>query len=182
MGWVVQEFGGTRIVSHSGTVPDFGGFMALVPALKIGIVLLFNANHAMMKLTLDDLGLSTARRLTGENPSPSWLEKAPWAMRGLLLIPVLQIAGVLSTQRLIRRWSKNPALRPSRGRMWWQHILLPLIPNLLAALTLVPVLGNLRGWIRLFMPDFSWIAWICGGFAVIWSFLRTGLILREIRK
>jgi hypothetical protein len=32
------------------------------------------------------------------------------------------------------------------------------------------------------MPDFSWIALICGSFAGIWSFLRTGLILRTLRK
>jgi len=32
------------------------------------------------------------------------------------------------------------------------------------------------------MPDFSWIAWICGSFAVIWIFLRTGLMLKALRK
>jgi CubicO group peptidase (beta-lactamase class C family) len=181
MGWVDQKFGETRIVSHSGTVPDFGAFMALVPEQKKGIVLLFNANHAMMKMTLDDVGLSAARRLSGETPSPSWLGAAPWAMRGLLLIPLLQIAGVLGTLRLIRRWGADPERRPSRGRMWRQHILLPLIPNLLAALTLVPVMSKMRGWVRLFMPDFSWIAWISGGFAIVWAFLRTGLILQSLR-
>jgi hypothetical protein len=54
MGWVSQETGESRIVWHSGIVPDFGAFMALVPEQKKGMVLLFNANHAMMKMTLDD--------------------------------------------------------------------------------------------------------------------------------
>jgi CubicO group peptidase (beta-lactamase class C family) len=182
MGWITQEFGETRIVSHSGTVPDYAAFMALIPEQRKGIALLYNANHAMMKMTLDDVGLSAARRLAGETPSPSWLGTAPWAMRGMLLIPLLQIAGVLATLRLLHGWRTDPALRPSRGRMWVQHILLPLIPNLLAALTLVPVMSKMRGWVRLFMPDFSWIAWISGGFAIIWAFLRTGLILRALRK
>jgi CubicO group peptidase (beta-lactamase class C family) len=181
MGWVDQKFGENRIVSHGGTVPDFGAFMALLPEQKKGIVLLFNANHAMMKMTLDDVGLSAARRLTGETPSPSWLGAAPWAMRGLLLIPLLQIAGVLATLRLLHGWRADPTLRPTRGRMWGQHILLPLIPNLLAALSLVPVMSKMRGWVRLFMPDFSWIAWISGGFAVIWAFLRTVLIVRVLQ-
>jgi CubicO group peptidase (beta-lactamase class C family) len=182
MGWVSQEIGGTRIVSHSGTVPDFSAFMALVPEQKKGIILLCNANHVMMKLTLDELGLDAAKLLAGKRPSPSMLDAAPWAMRGLLLIPILQVAGVAATLGRLRRWQRDPASHPSRGRMWRQHILFPLIPNLLAALTLVPVLGKLRGWIRLFMPDFSYIAPICGSFALVWGFLRTGLILRALRK
>jgi len=153
-----------------------------VPEQKKGIILLFNANHAMMKLTLDEMGLGAAQLLAGERPSPSVLDAAPWAMRSMLLIPILQIAGVAATLGWLHRWQADPEHRPSQGRMWRQHILLPLIPNLLAALTLVPVLGKTRGWIRLFMPDFSWIAPICGSFALVWSFLRTGLILQALRK
>jgi len=182
MGWVSQGAGRSRIVSHSGTVPDFGAFMALVPEQRKSIILLCNANHAMMKLTLDEVGLDAAKLLAGESPTPSVLDAAPWVMRAMLLIPTLQVAGVLSTLGWLRRWQREPATRPSRGRMWRQHILLPLIPNLLAALTLIPMLGKLRGWIRLFMPDFSYLAPICGGFALVWSFLRTGLILRALRK
>jgi CubicO group peptidase (beta-lactamase class C family) len=182
MGWVSQESGNSRIVSHSGIVPDFGAFMALEPEQKKGIVLLFNANHAMMKMTLDELGMGAAQRLAGVHPSPLRFGAAPWAMRLMLLIPVLQIAGVLATLRLVRRWRADPALRPGRRRMWGQHILLPLIPNLLAALALVPMLGKMRGWLRLFMPDFSWVAWVCGSFAGFWAIVRTRLILQALRK
>jgi hypothetical protein len=41
--------------------------------------------------------------------------------------------------------------------------------------------SNLRGFLLLFMPDLSWLALISGGFALVWSFLRTGLILRALR-
>lgn len=181
MGWVSQGSGETTIISHSGTVPDFGAFMALIPDQRKGIVLFFNANHAMMKMTLDEVGMAVAQRLAGKPPSPQIFGSAPWAMRTMLLIPVLQIAGVISTLRQLQRWRLEPECRPSRERMWYRHILLPLIPNLLAALTLVPVLGRMRGWISLFMPDFSWIARVCGGFAVIWAPLRTGLVLRAMR-
>ena len=127
-------------------------------------------------------GLSTAQRLAGELPSPHQFDALPWAMRSLPLIPILQIAGVFATLRLLRSWRQDPALQPSRGRMWGQHILLPLISNLLAALMLVPMLGKMRGFVKNFMPDFSWIALVCGSFAGIWAFLRTGLILRALRK
>ena len=183
MGWVSQETGESRIVSHSGIVPDFGVFMALVPEQKKGMVLLVNANHAMMKMTLDEVGMGAAQRLAGEIPSPPRFSAAPWAMRGMLLIPVLQIAGVAATLRLLRRWRADPALRPSYGRMWRQHILLPLIPNLIPVASGLALLGSkMRGFMRLFMPDLSWLAMISGGFALVWSFLRTELMLGALKK
>ena len=182
MGWISQGTGKTRIVSHSGIVPDFGAFMALIPEQKRGIVLLFNANHALMKMTLDEVGMGAAQQLAGERRTRTIFGALHLGMRGLLLIPILQMAGVISTLQLLKRWRQDLSFRPSRGRMWGQHILIPLVPNLLFGLTLLPMLGKMRGWIRLFMPDFAWIAWISGGFAWIWAILRTGLVLRAMRR
>jgi CubicO group peptidase (beta-lactamase class C family) len=182
MGWISQEAGESRIVWHSGIVPDFGAFMALVPEQKKGMLILYNANHAMMKMTYDEVWMGAAQQLAGERPTRPIFGALPWAMRAMLLIPVLQVVGVAATLRMILRWRVGPEHRLSCGRMWRQHILLPLIPNLLVALTLLPMLSKMRGWVRLFMPDFSWIAMICGSFAGIWGFLRSGLILRTLRK
>lgn len=182
MGWMSQRTGSSEIVWHSGIVPDFGAFMGIVPSQKKGIVLLFNANHAMTKLTFDEFGLGAAERLAGEIPTPTRFGFAPWAMRSLLLIPIFQIAGVIFTFRQISRWHANPVCRPTSKGLWWRHILLPLIPNLLAAFPLIPMAGKMRGFISLFMPDYSWIALISGSFAGFWSFLRTVLILGALRK
>jgi hypothetical protein len=182
MGWISQGAGESRIVSHSGIVPDFGAFMALVPEQKKGMVLLVNANHVMTKMTYDEVGIGAAQRLAGLAPTPTRFGALPGAMRGLLLIPLLQIVSVAATLRLLRRWRQVPERRPSGRRVWGQHILLPLIPNLLVALTLIPMLSKMRGFLLLFMPDYSWIAMICGSLALVWSFLRTGLVLRALRK
>jgi CubicO group peptidase (beta-lactamase class C family) len=182
MGWICTVTGDSHIVSHSGIVPDFGAFAGLVPEQKKGIVLLFNANHAMIKMTLDEFCMGATERLAGETPSKTLFDIGPWLMRGMSLIPVLQVAGVILTLRRLHHWQKDSQSRPSGGLLWTQHILLPTIPNLLLSLTLVPVLGKMRGWMLLFMPDFAWIAQICGGFAGMWSILRTGLLLRTIRK
>jgi CubicO group peptidase (beta-lactamase class C family) len=182
MGWISEGTGESRIVSHSGIVPDFGAFMALVPEQRKGIVLLFNANHAMMKMTFDEVGTGAAQRLAGESPAPLRSSATLWMMRAMLLIPIIQILGVVATLLLLRRWHQNPECRPSGGRMWRQHILLPLIPNLLTVLTLIPMLSKLRGFMKLFAPDYSWIATVCGSFALVWSFLRTGLALRTLRN
>jgi CubicO group peptidase (beta-lactamase class C family) len=183
MGWFVEEIGQTKIIWHSGTVPDFFSHMAILPDHKKGLVLLVNANHVMTNVALMEVGTGVATLLAGEQPAPSPFGVIPWAQRGLLLIPLLQIVGVVATLRRLRRWRRDPERRPSRRRLWGQHILLPLIPNLsLVAIPVFLLARRMLGFMLLFMPDFSWIALICGGFAGTWTFLRTGLILRTLRK
>jgi CubicO group peptidase (beta-lactamase class C family) len=183
MGWISLKTGESRIVWHSGTLPDFFAFMALLPEQNKGMVLLVNANHVIMdKLPLTEVGLGAAQRLAGQPPAPARFGAVTWVLRGLLLIPVLQIVGVATTLQLLRRWREDPQRRPSGFRKWVLHLLLPLIPNLSVALTLIPMLGKMRGFLILYVPDFSWIALICGGFAGIWAFLRTSLILWTLRR
>jgi CubicO group peptidase (beta-lactamase class C family) len=183
MGWYVGKLGRTKLVSHGGTLPNFGSHMALLPEQRKGVVLLFNACHHWMNPVLADLGNRVAALLAGEQPHPlPFFYTVPWALRGQLLIPALQIVGVAATLRLLRRWRQDPMSRPSGGRMWGLHILLPLIPNLLVALTLIPMLGRMRGYLKLYWPDYSWTAIVCGSFALVWSFLRTGLVLGALRK
>jgi len=183
MGWFVDKIGQTKIAFHGGTLPDFGAHMALLPEQKKGVVLLFNACQHWMNPVLADLGNGVAALLAGDQPAPlPFFYVIPWALRAQLLIPALQIAGVAATLRLLRRWRQDPMSRPSGGRKWGLHILLPLIPNLLVALTLKPMLGKRRGYLMLYMPDYSLIAMVCGSFAAIWAFLRTGLILRTLGR
>ena len=183
MGWFVSKIGRTKVVSHGGNVPDFSSYIALLPEQKKGVVLLVNADHYGLPMVLPEVGDGVAALLAGEQPPPIRLGFVPWVMRALPLIPLLQIAGVAATLRLLRRWRRDPALRPGRGRMWGLHILLPLIPNL----SLVAVLAYLRAggllrYLHLYNPDVSWIARICGAFAGIWAILRTGLMLGTLRK
>ncbi len=183
MGWYVDKIGGTKLVWHGGTLPDFASHMALLPEQNKGVVLLFNACHYWMNPVLADLGNGVAAQLAGEQPAPlPFFHIVPWALRGQLLIPALQIVGVAVTLRRLRRWHQDPMSRPSGGRMWGLHVLLPLIPNLLVALTLLPMLGKMRTYLMLYWPDYSWTAIVCGSFALVWSFLRTGLVLGALRR
>jgi hypothetical protein len=139
MGWFVEKHDQTTILSHTGTVPDFFAFMALLPEQDKGMVLLINANHAIMdKLSLSSVGMDAAQLLAGETPKPTRVGATPWVLRGLLLIPILQFLSVVMTLRRIRRWQVEPDSRPSNERKWVRHILLPLIPNL--AMLALPLL------------------------------------------
>jgi CubicO group peptidase (beta-lactamase class C family) len=183
MGWFDMDIGKEKTFSHGGNLPDFSAFMALLPEQKKGVVLLFNADPYGLPPVTEEVGMGVTALLTGQQPSPTRLGFLPWMMRCLPLIPLLQVAGALATLRRLRYWRRDPALRPSPGRSWGQHILLPLIPNL----SLAAVLAYLRSsglirFLNLFMPDLAWIARISGGFAGMWTLLRTGLILGALRK
>ncbi len=91
-----------------------------------------------------------------------------------------QAAEVAGTLRAVRRWRHDPSLRPSRGRLWGRHILLPLVANL--SLAAMPLWLRAKGWLpymRLFSPDVAWTALLGGGLAGLWGVLRTGLMLRQ---
>lgn len=185
MGWFVGTIGQMKLVWHSGTLPAFFGYMALLPERKKGLVLLFNADQHWMNPVLTMVGAGAVALLAGEQPQPApfpIMDLIPWLLRGQLLIPAVQIAGVATTLGQLRRWRADPASRPSGRRAWGLHILLPLISNLLVALSLRPMLGKRRDYLKLYMPDYSWIATICGSFALAWSLVRTGLVLRALKE
>jgi len=184
MGWFTEETGRTRIVSHPGTLPNFFAYMAILPEQKKGVVLLVNANQLMMDVAQWEVGAGVAALLAGERRVPNRFGTIiPWALRDLPLIPALQIVSVAATLRRLGRWHQDPSSHPLGGRKWGRYILLPLIPDLLVSLPLLGLLwtGTLDVML-LYMPDVSWIAIVCGSFALSWMFLRTGLVVWTLRK
>jgi hypothetical protein len=183
MGWFISDSGAAKIVWHSGTLPDFAAHMALLPEQKKGVVLFINANHHMMVPVFIELGMGVATLLAGQQPGPglfaftTWM---PWLLRALLIVPFLQIASLGATVWQWRRWRRDPQC-PSAGppRVW--PSLLPLLPNLLAALTLQPMLGKRRGYLKLYMPDLAWTALIGGSFGQWWSVWYTRRFLEARR-
>jgi hypothetical protein len=183
MGWFEIDLGPTKTYSHGGNIPDFSAYMALIPEQKKALVMLLNADPYGLPMITEEVGMGVTALLAGQQPPPIRLDFIQWIMRLLPLVPLLQVVSVIATLHRLRQWRMNPELRPTGVRLWGQHILLPLVPNLgLAAL-----LGYLRStglirFMKLFMPDLAWILRIVGGFARRWAFLRTGLILRTLRK
>jgi hypothetical protein len=183
MGWCVAQLGGQPFVWHGGTMPDFGGFMGLLPEQKKGIVLLFNACHHWLNPVLTEFGTGAAALLVGEEARPQFSRFIPWLLRAQLLLPAAQIADVAATLRLAQCRGADAARQPGTGREWRQHFVIPnIFTALLAVLTLRPLLSRRRGYMKLYMPDSYWIAAVCGGFALLWSVLRSVLVIRSLRK
>lgn len=183
MGWFDQELGNLRVISHSGNVPDFSAFMAFIPEQRRGLVMLLNADPYGLPPITEEFGMNTTAVLTGQAPAPNKLDLIQWVFRLLPLIPLLQLVGAISTLQTLHRWKRQPFLRPGSASGLGKHMLLPLIPNLSLAAVLVYLRSSgLIKFLDLFMPDLAWIARISGSFALIWSGVRTGLMLKSVRK
>jgi CubicO group peptidase (beta-lactamase class C family) len=181
MGLFTTHIGPYPVVHHGGNVPDFSSFIGLLPEQKQGVVLLINADHGL-PMILEEVGLGLVALLAGQQPTPMRFAFFPWLMRAMLLIPLLQIVDVAATLGLLRRRASGPAQK-RRSDNLWRSILLPLIPNLsLAAIPIVVQVKGARQFLRLFLPDAYWLTLICGGFAGLWSCLRTGLMVRAVRE
>lgn len=182
MGWVEFDIDHTKTFSHGGNVPDFVAFMALVPEQKRGLVLMFNSGAYGLPPLMDEVGMGAAAVLAVLQPPPPKLGFVPTVFRLLPLLPLLQVVAALATVGTLRRWRRDGALRPSGGRLWARHILLPLIPNLSLAGGLAYLKSSgLLGFLNLFMPDLAWILRVSGSFAGAWAVLRTGLLLQSRR-
>jgi CubicO group peptidase (beta-lactamase class C family) len=183
MGWFDMDLGQTKVFWHSGNVPDFSAFMALLPEQKKAVILLLNADPYGLPPITGEIGLGLAALLAGQQPAPMRLDFVQWIMRLLPLIPLLQVEDFFATLKLIRNRGMDSSHRLSRGRVWGQYILLPLIPSL----TLATILTYLRStgllqFLQQFMPDLAWTIQISGRFAGIWASVRTALLLLTLRK
>jgi hypothetical protein len=182
MGWFDIDLGAEKTYSHGGNVPDFSAFMALIPGLNKAVILLMNSDPCGLPPITEELGLGVTALLAGQQPAPVKLDFIRWIIRLLPLIPVVQIAGAVTTLLMLRRWDRNPTLRPGSHK-WSKHIVLPLIPSL----SMAGILAYLQSsrtirFLDLFMPDLAWIARVCGGFAAVWAVIRTGLVLKSMKK
>jgi CubicO group peptidase (beta-lactamase class C family) len=183
MGWFDSDLGPTKTYAHGGNLPEYSAYMGLVPSEKKAFALLMNADPYGLPFITDEIGMGPTALLAGQLPPPIRMNFIQWIFRSLPLIPLIQAIGVTITLRTLVRWKTHPASLPSRGRLWRQHILLPLVPNLsLAALLSFLQLNGLIRFMHLYMPDLAWVIRLSGGFAGVWAVLRTRWVWQTWRK
>lgn len=181
MGWFVSDANGQPVYWHNGEAPDYATYMALLPDQNRAFALLMNSNHMVMNYALDDIGSGITSILAG-GQATAHLGFLPWAIRALLLIPLLQLLAAGLTVRRLIGWRQDPVTRPAGRRAQILHIWVPILGN---ALLIVPVVAML--WsstlrvMLLFMPDVTWLALEVGGFAGVWLVVRTALVARTLR-
>jgi hypothetical protein len=79
------------------------------PEQKKGVVLLFDTDHHWMNPIMTEVATGATALLVGDQPQPApvpFVGMILWVLRGLLLIPALQIVGVAATHGSF--WSAAP--------------------------------------------------------------------------
>ena len=180
MGWIEGKLEGVPIVVHNGDPGDFHATMILVPKSKWGVVLLMNGSNDLRQGSLDTPAYGVVARLVGvESPtSPGpFQDPAMIAVFVILAVGVLQVFGIVRSVVLARRWRAGAVRRPHGVVGVGLRVGLPLVLNLLWAVTLLVVLPpffSLPLQTLVFL-DIGWVVLLSGGLALVW-----GVVLRPI--
>ncbi|HLF74360.1 MAG TPA: serine hydrolase domain-containing protein [Anaerolineales bacterium] len=183
MGWVKGVITGVPVVHHDGGLPGFLSYMALAPANRWGVVVLTNG-EASLNVRTSAIGYGVVSLLHRQQPAPPPDDDRWLVYTVLLVVAVIQAAGMMHTLSVIRRWRIQPERRPAgRGTMLW-HIGLPLAINLAWGIAILIVLPSLvsipRRILAASFPDVNMILTLSAMVALAWSILRTAMALNAL--
>jgi CubicO group peptidase (beta-lactamase class C family) len=183
MGWVSSiGIDGDRFAWHGGDTGGSHAYMSILPATGWGIVLLTNGSNDLRPNGQDAIAQGVLARLLGHQPAPpAGLLEQPYTIPLAVLLAggLLQLAGVLRSVTLWRRWLRRPEQRPGGRFDLSARVAAPLLLNLAwAALCLlgVPALAGQppRALVQP-LSDLGMTALALGGLALIW-----GTVLRPL--
>jgi hypothetical protein len=156
--------------------------MSILPSTGWGVVLLTNGSNDLRPNGQDSIAQGVMARLLGHQPAPNpGLLAQPYTIPLLVLLAggLLQLAGVIRSVALLRRWSRQPARRPRGPLGLGARVAVPMLLNAAwAALCLlgVPALAGQppRALVQP-LSDLGMTAFTIGGLALLW-----GLVLRPL--
>jgi len=180
MGWIEGKLDGVPVVSHNGDTGDFHATIILVPKSKWGVVALMNGSNDLRQGSLDTPAQGVVAQLLGVeaplSPGP-FQDPAVIAVLVILAVGMLQVFGIVRSVVLVRRWRAVQERRPHGVVGVGLRVGLPLVLNLLWAVTLLVVLPRFFSLPlqTLMVLDFGLVVLLSGGLALVW-----GVVLRPI--
>jgi CubicO group peptidase (beta-lactamase class C family) len=185
MGWVDSKTDGVHTVWHEGSTGNVNANMILLPESKWGIVLLTNGDDLLRGERMDQIPVGVMNLLLGRQPPQVPLEEFLVIFLVVLGVFLLQVIGGVRSVVLLRRWRAHPAQRPRGVLRVGLRVVVPLVLNLLWAVTLLVILPRLAEsplWTMVFY-DVGLVAVLSGGLALVWGgILRPVLVLLALRK
>ena len=180
MGWIEGKLDRVPVVSHNGDTGDFHATMILVPKSKWGVVVLMNGSNDLQQGSLDTIANSVVAQLLGVKSPPSpgpFQDPAMIAVLVILAVGVLQVLGIVRSVVLVLRWRAVQERRPHGVVGVGLRVGLPLVLNLLWAVTLLVVLPRFFSLPlqTLMVLDIGLVVLLSGGLALIW-----GVVLRPV--
>jgi CubicO group peptidase (beta-lactamase class C family) len=188
MGWAVRTDGGRTTLSHSGQTYNYFAKMILAPDSDLGVVVLQNSQYTVRLLAGDTrqdvIADGVLSLMLGDTPaSLSGQPAFGLIYGGFALVGLAQIAGMIRSALVLRRWRSRPGERPRGRRRAWR-IGLPLALNLgWAALVLIglPAAVNLSE-VGYQIPDLTYALLASGAVALAWAAIRTTWALQASEK
>ena len=173
LGWRIERIGEELLYRHGGEVSNFRADMVMLPAHKLGVVVLANCNNGMVaQLGLDQIALNVVRLLLGQPlPRKMLTFRGFYALVDILVV-VISLLQVGSLVQLLRSLLLHR--RPTRVSA---GSLLALFGDVIGSVVLLwrlPKWADMswRGLFR-YVPDIS--QWLVGMSAV--SLVKVGVRL-----
>lgn len=185
MGWEVQRFQNEKVLSHDGAVPGYTSAMFLVPEENLAFAMVMNTYNPMLGFRVSRVPSNILRILLDQET----IQLHEILFRQIIyvlvmLIPLLHILAVVITLRRVRSWRKGASLSPQTHIA--RYVALPLIWNTAIAYVLLIALPKAFevdiSTMILLQPDVSWVAVVCGIFAIVWGVLRTVIVVPTLRQ
>ncbi|MBI5034294.1 MAG: beta-lactamase family protein [Chloroflexi bacterium] len=171
MGWALRN----GLLSHNGSVPEFGSQILIDPQRHLGVVVLFNVNNDMASEKLYALAPNIHRLMNGgESISPP--PDSAFIINLFLLIGLLvvEVIWIITSVRQLRVWWGNASRRPSAVRSALFFGVSVIVEWILVAVLWSQVnVPFANAW--LFQPDLMLLALILGFLLIAWSIGRTML-------
>ncbi|MBE2270266.1 MAG: beta-lactamase family protein [Anaerolinea sp.] len=186
LGWFVDEAAlpsgeVVRHIQHGGDLATYHADISVLPDQRIGIVLLYNANHTLSNLfSFKDIQSGVIALVMGETPTVSDSASTVW--RVALFLTILSLIGDVGRLILFARWTRKHedtstlALIPGTLVCFVPLLLLVFLPQI--GLLLLGRTGSYTD-ILLSMPEV--IFWLVSGtiFGVLRGALRVAFLVRR---
>ena len=167
MGWVVGTRHGQQVLWHGGDVSNFHGDMVILPEKKLGVIILDNANNALIQLQeLGKIGRIAAgviSMLLGLQSSDDVLSVHTFYWIFDVTAVLLLALQIWSLIVIVRKWNIERHLRAQKGIRLSFLTMLPLLWELVLPCSILIVLFiALRSFelplslLFLYSPDFSY--------------------------
>ena len=183
MGWVTESINGIAMLTHPGDTANFHADMILLPESQWGIIVLTNANNALIgqveaagRLGTWCIAAGIAGLLVGRQPSAGRLDARKFYAAFDVVIALLSTLQAWSLVELLRDW-RQPFPRQHLKRI---RRVIPLIYEFLVPLTGLIGLPKWTGasWnvLRLYAPDLAYWSLIMLPLTLAVGVLRAMLI------
>ncbi|TDK23928.1 class A beta-lactamase-related serine hydrolase [Arthrobacter crusticola] len=185
MGWIESTIGENPVSTHNGDTGDSHATMMVSPSTGYGVVVLMNGSNGQARLDIPAAGVMSMLMGTTAPDMPSEFGELVTIIT-LVLVAVLamQLAALIRSVVLIRRWRRYPARRPGGKLRTLIRIGVPALISFVWVLVLVFVAPAFLSIPITAMSglDFGWLIIASGTIALGWGVIvRPLLANRSVR-